>query len=113
MEPDSDIQENQHRPSAREGTVRKRTAVAALAAFVLGSLFAVGTAHATPSVSTTALPNGFGAIAVDAAHGHAFVSSPTANAITVLNYSGAVVNTISNEAGADGLVVDGGKLYVT
>jgi hypothetical protein len=82
---------------------------AAVVALVAASL-AVGIAH--PAVAGTSLPNGFGAVAVDNVHDHVFVSSPTANAVTVLDFDGDVVRTIADLAGAGSMVVDGSTLYV-
>jgi hypothetical protein len=70
------------------------------------------TAPAQPG--TTALSvSGFGRIAVDAATGHVFVSSPQSSAVVVLDFSGRIVRTITDEPGADAMVVIGSVLYVT
>jgi hypothetical protein len=54
----------------------------------------------------------FGHMVVDPKTKHVFVSSPEGSAIVVLDYSANIVRTISNEAGADGMVVSGTSLYV-
>ncbi len=62
----------------------------------------------------TALPvTGFGRIVVDGASRHVFVSSPRSSAIVVLDLSGHIVRTITDEPGADAMVVIGSVLYVT
>jgi hypothetical protein len=61
---------------------------------------------------TTVLPNGYGGMVVDAAHTQVFVSSPTSGTITALDFSGAVLGTITGEAGPGSMVVHGDKLYV-
>jgi hypothetical protein len=50
---------------------------------------------------------------VDGASSHVFVSSPQSSAIVVLDFSGHVLRTITNEPGADAMVVIGSVLYVT
>jgi hypothetical protein len=50
---------------------------------------------------------------VDGASSHVFVSSPRSSAIVVLDFSGHIVRTITDEAGADAMVVIGSVLYVT
>jgi len=54
----------------------------------------------------------FGHMVVDPKTKHVFISSPEAGAIVVLDYSANILGTISNEAGADGMVVSGTSLYV-
>jgi len=54
----------------------------------------------------------FGHMVVDPKTKHIFISSPEAGAIVVLDYSANILATISNEAGADGMVVSGSSLYV-
>ena len=54
----------------------------------------------------------FGHMVVDPKTKHIFISSPEAGAIVVLDYSANILGTISNEAGADGMVVSGSSLYV-
>ena len=68
---------------------------------------------APPAGAATSLPNTFGTLAVDSVHGHVFVSSPAASSVSVLDFSGAIVATISGEAGANALLVDGSTLYVS
>ncbi|WP_345462446.1 hypothetical protein [Actinoallomurus oryzae] len=83
-----------------------------IAAATLGAL--APAAYASSGSSSLPLP-GYGAMAVDDAHGHVFVSSgPTGNGIVVTDFYGRVKKTIDNEPGADGLALsaDGTKLYV-
>ncbi len=67
----------------------------------------------TPLLSTTDLPYNFGDIAVDDQHRHVFVSSPDSGIVSVLDFSGHVVKTLTGLAGADGLLVVDQQLYVT
>jgi hypothetical protein len=60
----------------------------------------------------TQLPDGFGAIAVDDARRQVFVSSPTANVVSVLDFDGRLVRTIEGIAGPGALLVDGDRLLV-
>lgn len=60
----------------------------------------------------TALGTGFGALVVDDANRQVFVSSPTANQVTVLNFDGAITHVITGIAGASSMVVHGSRLYV-
>ena len=64
------------------------------------------TAHAT--LGTTS----FGAIAVDAAYGHVYVSSPGSSSIAVFNLDGTYLHTLTGLPGADHMLVDGRRLYV-
>jgi hypothetical protein len=75
----------------------------------------VNTHPSTPTLpSTTALPvSGFGRIVVDGASKKVFVSSPRSSAIVVLDFSGRIVRTITDEPGADAMVVIGSVLYVS
>ena len=50
---------------------------------------------------------------VDASTSHVFVSSPQSSVIVVLDFSGNIVRTITDEPGADAMVVIGSVLYVT
>ena len=86
-----------------------RAVVACLS--LIASLLAMALSPA-PAGAATVLPNGFGAIAVDATHGRVYISSPTANLVTVLDLNGAVVATVANELGANSLLVDGDALYI-
>jgi hypothetical protein len=54
----------------------------------------------------------FGHMVVDPTTKHVFISSPEDSAIVVLDYSANILQTISDEAGADGMVVSGSSLYV-
>ncbi len=69
------------------------------------------TTTATP-IATVDLPDGFGALIVDDAHGHLFASSPGRNVVSVLDLSGDVVATLPNLAGADAMLIVGSQLYV-
>ena len=64
------------------------------------------------ATAVTTLPSGFGAIAVDPVNSHVLVSSPSAGTITALDYTGAIVNTITGEAGPGAMVLANGLLYV-
>lgn len=65
----------------------------------------------TPTMTSTALPTGFGAITVDATTGRVFVSSPSSNAISVRNADGSAIATISTP-GPNSMLSRSGKLYV-
>src|ERR1700694_3158075 len=54
----------------------------------------------------------YGRILVDAANSHVFVSSPGGSSIVVLDYTGTIVKTITGEAGAYGMAINGNTLYV-
>src|SRR5438128_3258200 len=56
---------------------------------------------------------GFGRMVVDPTTSQVFVSSPQSSAIVVLDFSGNIVRTITDERGADAMVVIGSVLYVT
>jgi len=67
-----------------------------------------------PQPGITLLPvAGFGRMVVDASTSHVFVSSPRSSVIVVLDFSGNIVRTITDEPGADAMVVIGSVLYVT
>lgn len=67
-----------------------------------------------PVPGATALPiTGFGRILVDATTSRVFVSSPQSSTIVAMDLSGNVVSTITDEPGADAMVVIGSVLYVT
>jgi hypothetical protein len=92
-------------------TLRTRfTALVVTRALVVSSVLVV--VAGSPAGAATALPSGFGGIAVDASHEHVFVSSPAANAISVLDFDGNLVATIGSEPGAGSMVVRGSTLYV-
>src|SRR5437868_7019019 len=55
---------------------------------------------------------GYGAIVVDDAHAHVFISTPQANAVRVFDFDGNPVTTIQNLPGAKGLLINGSTLYV-
>src|SRR5690348_1057709 len=72
---------------------------------------------ASSAMSGTGTPvplgaTGFGAIAVDDANGHVFVSGPAANAVLVFDFGGNLVKTIPDVYGAGAMVVHGTSLYV-
>lgn len=96
--------------------IHKRTAVA-LAAALVGSLPLIGAGAGTAAAEETsvALPStSFRDIVVDGVHDRVFVSDPTGGSIVVTDYAGAVVQQITAEEGAAGLVLsaDSTKLYV-
>ena len=69
-------------------------------------------AASTPSSMVDLGVPDFGRMVVDQASSHVFVSSPGGNVIVVLNLSGSIVKTITGEAGASSMVVNGSTLYV-
>src|SRR5689334_6105225 len=86
---------------------------------VLALLLLLAASTTTPAgaASPTLLPlNGAGFLAVDDAHGHVFATGrPTFGGndkVAVLNTDGTLATTITGVAGAAGLAVSGGKLYV-
>ena len=107
---------------ARRGRSARRVALAlaTCAAAATGSLTAspaahaaTGSAHVSPAVSTTTLPgNQFRAMAVDPVTGRVFAALADTNTVAVLDASGNILSTITGEAGADGLVVHGGGVFV-
>ena len=62
------------------------------------------------------LPDGgFGAMVVDAAHSHVFVSSDfnqSGDHVTVLDFDGRIITTIGDEPHASGLAISGDTLFV-
>ena len=68
--------------------------------------------RAASPVSTTLAVENFGRVLADPRNCHVFVSSPAGNAVVVVDYSGKVVKTFSNEYGAGAMVIDGSTLYV-
>jgi hypothetical protein len=58
------------------------------------------------------LPGAMDDMVVDAATSHVFVSLPAQNEVVVLDFAGDIVGTISDEAGARGLAMLDGHLYV-
>jgi hypothetical protein len=83
---------------------------------ILAASIAVASTAAARADTTTKLPaTGFGAIAVDDAHAHVFLSggfNQGASTITVADAAGAQVGQIENEPGASGMVVVGSTLFV-
>jgi YVTN family beta-propeller protein len=90
--------------------VRKIAVPFAVAATLVGAV-------ATPAAANSAgldLP-GYGAIAVDQAHKHLFVSGgPSSNGVAVTDFSGHQKKVIDQQYGATGLALsaDGARLYV-
>ncbi|MCF3129985.1 hypothetical protein [Streptomyces olivochromogenes] len=96
--------------------IHKRTAVAVAAALV-GSLPLIwaGATTAAAEEAGVALPStSFRDIVVGGVHDRVFVSDPTGGSIVVTDYAGTVVQQITAEEGASGLVLsaDSSKLYV-
>src|SRR3989442_3223391 len=109
----------------RRRTIGRGITLLATIAMAAGSTMPVAAAGTTktskPSPltprSVTAGPTSlgitsFGRILVDAANSHVFVSSYGNSQIVVLDYSGTIVKTITGEAGAYGMALSGGTLYV-
>ena len=96
------------------GALRRCLSVAATGSVLLSATVVVsaGSARAAGSPSVTALPTGFGSIAVDGGHDHLFVSSPSSNTVTVLDFSGSILSTLSGVSGARSMAVYGGSLFV-
>lgn len=92
--------------------MRKRFA-GAFVAVVATALIAASTALSDPVTSVALGTIGFGAIAVDDANGHVFVSGPLANEVLVFDFNGNLVTTIPNLYGASALLVHGTSLYVS
>ena len=82
-----------------------------LVAAVLLALGGTATARAD---NETALPlTGFTRMVVDGANGHVFVTGSVSDSqIAVMNDDGTLDTTITGEAGAAGMVLDSGTLYV-
>src|SRR5205823_8160254 len=109
------------------GTVRRVTSLlvsfavvgGALAASLPGrsiSAAAASTQRAAAATSAIATPTdlgtkSFGRIIVDPATSHIFVSSPGDSQVVVLDYNGAIVKTITTEAGAFGMALSGRTRY--
>ena len=86
--------------------------VSVLSTLAVGVTVGSSARSASATSIDTVLPNGFRAIAVDGVHDQIFVSSPTANVVTVLNFSGAVLSTLSGINNAGSMTVYAGSLYV-
>ena len=87
-------------------------AVVGLLGFSLpgGNLIAGGSVAA----SGTTLPcQTIGQMVVDAPTSHVFISCPTTDSVSVLDFSGNLVATISGIAGASGMTDAGGTVYVS
>ena len=82
------------------------------AAAVLSATGAIGASAQTVPGTRLSLTN-FGYMANDAAHGHVFITGGSSDSsIIVRNVDGSAVTTITGEAGAGGMVVGNGTLYV-
>jgi hypothetical protein len=84
-------------------------AFAVLATVFVASV-AVGVAR--PAAAETPLPVSVGDMVVDNAHQQVFVSSPAADTVTVLDFDGRVVKTLSGLAQAGSMLLDGSTLFV-
>jgi hypothetical protein len=93
--------------------MRHRASLALLtAAALLSATGAVGASAQTVPGTKLAL-TGFGYMANDAAHGHVFITGGESDsAIVVRNVDGSDATTITGEAGAGGMVVHDGTLFV-
>ena len=97
----------------RRHPFRVPTVVGALASLlVAGLVFVPAGAQATVTATSTTLPGTLGAMVVDAATSHVFVSLTDTSKIAVLDFTGKIVKTISGESGASGLALVGSDLYV-
>src|SRR5690349_14946718 len=66
-----------------------------------------------PGGTTVLLPvSNFGRVVGDPHHCQVFVSSPGANAVVAIDFSGRILKTIPDEYGAGAMVIDGSNLYV-
>ena len=82
------------------------------AAAVLSATGAIGASAQTVPGTRLSLTN-FGYMANDAAHSHVFITGGSSDSsIIVRNVDGSAVTTITGEAGAGGMVVGNGTLYV-
>jgi hypothetical protein len=90
----------------RLGVVRRLTLA------VVAGMFLTGANACASTISTPLGQTTFGAIVVDDANSHVFVSSPGGNDVQVYNFSGTLLKTISGINGADGMVINGSTLYV-
>jgi len=87
-------------------------AVAFSGAFILTAALTTASPVTAATSGPTQLPNGFRAVAVDGSTGRVFVSSPSSGTISVLDFAGNLLSTISGEAGPGAMVVNNGELYV-
>lgn len=96
--------------------MRSRRGTAALVVSAVTAAMIAGLAPAAQANGNPALPlPGYGAMVVDDAHKHVFISSgPTGNSIAVTDMYGRYQKSINSEPGANGLALsaDGTKLYV-
>ncbi|HVC75126.1 MAG TPA: fibronectin type III domain-containing protein [Candidatus Micrarchaeaceae archaeon] len=104
---------NQRAVSVRAGLLRTVRLVVGAAVIAIGlvPIAQVAAASTPSSMVDLGIPD-FGRMVVDQASSHIFVSSPGGNSIVVLNLSGSIVKTITGEAGATSMVVNGSTLYV-
>ena len=96
----------------RRRTIGRGITLLAALAMAAGNLSVPGATRAFASGPTSLGVTSFGRILVDAANSHVFVSSPGSSSIIVLDYTGAIVKTITGEAGAYGMALSGSTLYV-
>jgi hypothetical protein len=100
----------------KDATWRRTLSIGLFLAVVCATLVgivAVPSAHATPVVTTTVLPgNIFQAMAVDSSTSRVFAALSDTSTVVVLNFDGTIVGTITSEAGACGVLVRNGDLYV-
>jgi hypothetical protein len=79
---------------------------------VVSAVLFSGASALASTISTPLGQTSFGAIVVDNADSHVFVSSPGGNDVQVYSFSGTLLRTISGITGADGMVINGSTLYV-
>jgi hypothetical protein len=100
------------------GERRRLAALAVAALTTLGVVVPVAVAHADDppepvrELGASALPGQIAAMVVDPATERVFVSMPVANGVAVYDADGKFVTTIAHEAGANGLALADGHLYV-
>ena len=102
-------------PGRRRGSARRvgLAAGVATAALAVGTTGAPGAAHADPVVTTTWMPgNQFKDMVVDASTDRVFASLADTSTVAVFDLDGNLVSSITGEAGASGLIVHDGDLYV-
>jgi sugar lactone lactonase YvrE len=85
-------------------------------AAILGAFVALLTASAVPAPARAATTDlgtvGFGAMVVDDANQHVFVSEPKANAVAEFDFAGKLIATVADVYGAWGMTLSGDDLYV-
>lgn len=93
----------------------RRIARFTVLAVALGGLAVAAPAASATADTTVALPmSSFQDIAVDAVHGHVFLTGGDATGVVARNLDGSAATTLTNEAGAFGLALsdDSSTLYV-